>query len=256
MTPEFIKRNKMRLVKQISDWLEKASKYSVFGSSIFGGGDLRELENLFCKVFSSDYAIALSSGSSAIHTALVASGIKKSSKVLLLNNKWDGIDGIIKFHGSKPIRVNYNTKNIEGIIHKLVKDDLKVIIVTRSIGDKLLMKKLEKIITNEKLFLIEDFADLKIIKAKTVAPECGDFALFSLGYNKWIQAGEGGILLCNNFEYYTKAVQFTQHPIYQRARLSAKLSNPVSYGLNYRMNPLTANLALYQLKYHLNYKMD
>jgi len=55
-------------------------------------------------------------------------------------------------------------------------------------------------------------------------------------------------LLCNNIYDYTKALQFSQHPICQEARLLAKIKNPVKYGLNYRIHPLAASIALSQLK--------
>ncbi len=250
MTTQFIIENKNLVRSALTNWLKKATTQPLYGSSIFGGGDVRELEELFCEIFHSKYAISMSSCTAAIHSAIVSSNVKKGGKILLVNSKWDGIDGVVKFSGAKPVRSNNEEKNLLQQFQSSNRRNLKAIVITRSIGDDKLMLELKSICEDTGMILIEDFADLKELDLnKTIAPGYGHFAVFSFGYDKWIQAGEGGMLLCNNFDYYTRALQFSQHPICQKARLLAKMKNPVKYGLNYRIHPLAASLALLQLKF-------
>jgi dTDP-4-amino-4,6-dideoxygalactose transaminase len=222
MKPEFIRKNKTLLKRAFNEWITKASKSAEYGSAIFGRGYVKEIEDKFCTVFNSKYAVALSSATAGLHTALFSSGIKRGNHVLILEGEWRGIDGAVKLSGGivkRIIEKPKNKKNYYNVIEKSISPKLKAIIVVRQENDKYLMKLLSSLCLKNKIILIEDWADLKKITTNK-APEYGDFAVFSFGYNKWMEAGEGGMLLCNNTEFYVKAVQFTQHPIYQRVRLT------------------------------------
>lgn len=245
MTPKFVSKNKDEIKKVINRWMSTANTQAVYGSSIFGGGDVKKLEELFYKTFNAKHAVALSSCTAALHTALHSAGVKRNSKVLIINSDWQGIDGVVRFCGATPIRIDKALKINKNQTVLYPCENLSAIIVARNSIDQDLLNTIKQHCDKNKIILIEDYADLKEIDiTKIKAPEYGQFATFSFGYDKWIQAGEGGILLCNNFDYYVKAVQFSQHPIYQRARLSAKIKEPVNFGLNYRIHPIAASIAL------------
>jgi len=245
MTPGFVNKKKDEILKICNKWMSAAATQAVYGSSIFGGGDVKKLEELFCKTFDAKYAVALSSCTASLHTALHSARIKRNSKVLIISSDWQGIDGVVRFCGAIPIRIDKDLKTNRNQVLKYPYKNLGAIIVARNSNDLDLMKKIKQHCDKNKVILIEDYADFKEIDVtKIKAPEYGQFATFSFGYDKWIQAGEGGILLCNNFDYYVKAVQFSQHPIYQRARLSAKIKEPVNFGLNYRIHPIAASIAV------------
>lgn len=244
--------NKDLIQKSINEWVSAADTLAIYRSSIFGGGHVKELEELFCNTFNSKYAVALSSCTAALHTAMYSSGIKKNSSVLILGSKWEGIDGLVNLFGAIPIRIDkdFLIKHNRKIKNSV--NNLKAVIAARNLNDGDILNSLKQYCEKNKIILIEDFADLKEIDLKNIkAPEYGQFATFSFGYDKWIQAGEGGLLLCNDFDYYVRAVQFSQHPLYQRARLSAKIKFPIKYGLNYRIHPIAACLAVSQLKSNL-----
>jgi dTDP-4-amino-4,6-dideoxygalactose transaminase len=111
------------------------------------------------------------------------------------------------------------------------------------------MRALRSLTEPAGIALIEDAAGaLGASAAGQSVGSWGDFAAFSLGPTKPLSAGEGGFLVCRQREGYARATSATQHPLRALLRggdadLSAWLGTA---GLNYRMHPLTAALALSQ----------
>jgi len=260
MTPQFIAKNHYLLRQTFNLWIDDAMNNAQYGSGIFGGGDIRTLEKKFCTLFKAQYSVAMASGTAALHGALVSLNIKKNSNVIILGSKWIGLKALILAYGAKPVFLEYHhfvsyvkKINFEGEKQKLV------LIYVREAGDDNFLKKVYKICLKNSIPLIEDWSALREINLwdndKICAPVYGDFAVFSFGYNKWIQAGEGGIILLNRKYYFEKIMCFSQHPISQKAHSinNFKTNNP---GLNYRLHPLAARLVLMQLSKYFDVSLS
>ena len=108
MTRQFVKDNYDLLKNSFDLWLHDAANNSQYGSGIFGGGDVRELEKLFCKLFHSKYALVVSSGTAALHTSLISLNVKRNSRVIILGSNWIGLSALVISCGARPVFVEPN----------------------------------------------------------------------------------------------------------------------------------------------------
>ena len=112
--------------------------------------------------------------------------------------------------------------------------------------------KICKIVKKYKLKLIEDCAHAPGAKYKNkLVGTFGDFGCFSFDNNKLLAAGEGGILVTNNYKYYQKAILLSDFGprLYKSIKLP-NLKNFIETGLGtkYRIHFLAAKIALIKLK--------
>lgn len=247
MTRQFVNDNYDLLKNTFDLWLHDAANNAQYGSGIFGGGDVREFERICCQVFHSKYSLAVSSGTAALHVSLISLRVKKNSNVIILGSNWVGLGTLVSACGAVPIYFDH--KKIISFLKgypKQVKSKT-ILIYVRSHNDASYFKDIHEACFQNNIPIIEDWSALKEINLeKTSAPLYGDFAVFSFGYNKWIQAGEGGIVVLNHKDYFENILTFSQHPISQKAH-GVFNTNSILSCLNYRIHPLSARLALTQL---------
>lgn len=256
MTPQFVNAHYDILKGSIDNWLNDSKSNAQYGSGIFGGGDIRELEKIFCKIFRSRFSLAVSSGTAALHVALISLNVNKKAKVIIYGSNWIGIGSLVKACGAIPVYVNRRNLN------PILEEDRKktktrtVLIYVRSTNDEEYFKKVHQSCLKNNISIIEDWSALKTINLDTVsAPSNGDFAVFSFGYDKWLQAGEGGIVLLNRKDYFEKITCFSQHPISQKSHGILNNQNLLP-ALNYRIHPIAAKIALLQIQEHMNNKNE
>lgn len=254
MTPQFVNNNYNLLRTAFNLWLDEAKYNAQFGSGIFGGGDIRELEKLFSNIFHSKFALAVSSGTAALHVALVALNVRKKTKVIILGSSWIGLGSLVKSCGAIPVYANLS--NLNPILEEGCKkiETHTVLIYVRSTKDGEYLKKVRQSCVKNNIPTIEDWSAIKNVNLETVsAPSYGDFAVFSFGYDKWLQAGEGGIVLLNQKDYFEKITCFSQHPISQKSH--GILNNQhLLPALNYRIHPIAAKIALLQMREYIKNK--
>jgi len=210
-------------------------------------GPVAELEKQFAELCGADYALALSSGTAAIHTALLAAGIGAGDEVIVTSYSWSQSVSPVLFCGATPVfaDIDPSTCNIDPVsVVGLVTGKTKAIIVVHLYGHPADLCKLQRIASERNIILISDAAHALGAKLfdQPVA-SYGDVTCFSLSRGKLISAGEGGILATNDQEFYRRAVMLSQH--HERVcRLEHGVQPVEGLGLNYRLHPLVALLAL------------
>ena len=75
----------------------------------------------------------------------------------------------------------------------------------------------------------------------------GDIAVFSLNVFKTINAGDGGIVVTDNYDYYEQAFAFHDQG-HKPMRMGVEVGKRSIIGLNFRMNELTGAFALAQVR--------
>ena len=216
---------------------------------------IETLEKDFCKFNKSKYSLALSSCTAALHIAYLSLGIKKDDEVIISNYTFPATAIPLFLIGAKPILcdVDKQDANIDvNKIEKLITKKTKAITVTHWWGQPCNMEKICKIVKKYKLKLIEDCAHAPGAKyKKKLVGSFGDFGCFSFDNNKLLAAGEGGMLVTNNFKYYQKAILLSDFGprLYKSIKL-LNLKNFIETGLGtkYRIHFLAAKIALIKLK--------
>ena len=198
----------------------------------------KKLETEFAKFAGKKYAVAVNSGTAALHLALLAMGVGKGDEVIVPDLTFVACAFAVTYTGAKPIFVdcddtlNMNPNLIEAKITKRT----KVIMAVHLYGRKCDMKKIMAIAKRHNLKVLEDVSEAHGIKLSN-----SEVAIYSLQNSKIINSQEGGILVTNNKKIVEKVVHMKG------------LSNDGRYfhdviGFNYRMPNATAELALKSLR--------
>tara|TARA_B100001093_G_scaffold520336_1_gene614814 strand:+ start:4544 stop:5758 length:1215 start_codon:yes stop_codon:yes gene_type:complete len=224
----------------------------------------KEFEEKIKLITKAKYATATINGTSALHLALLAIGIKKNDEILIPALNFIASANACLYVGatphfidieSKTLGVNFkklkeylskNTKLKNGYcLNKKTKKPIRAIMLMHTFGHPNNLKDLRKIIKKFNLRCIEDAAEgLGSYYKKKHVGTFGDIGMISFNGNKIITTGGGGVLITNNKKYALE--------IEKLATINKK-KHPWKYefralGYNYKMPSLNAALGLAQLK--------
>ena len=211
------------------------------------GKKVAELEKKIAKLCGVKYAVAVNSGTAAIHCILYALGIEKGDEVITTPLSFVATANPILMVGAKPVFVDIDEKNYNidpDKIESAITKKTKAIIAVNLYGQPANYEQIIKIAKKHKLFVIEDAAQSINAKYKNkTSGNLADIGCFSLYATKNIISGEGGLITTNNKTYYEKAVRFRQH-----GENPGKRYDYIDLGYNYRMTDILASIAIVQLK--------
>lgn len=225
---------------------EIAAVTRVLESGMLAQGEVvEEFEDKFAAYIGTDYAIATNSGTSALHTALAAQGIKEGDEVITTAFSFFATASCVLMQNATPVFVDIDPKtyNIDpALIEAKISDRTKAIIPVHLYGQPCEMREIMDIAKANNLAVIEDAAQAHgaEYKANKVGA-IGDIGVFSFYSTKNIITGEGGMITTDNEE------------IAERARLIRNHGQSRRYfhdclGYNYRMTNIAAAIGLVQLK--------
>lgn len=225
---------------------EIAAVNDVLKSGIIAQGSrVAQLEEDFAKFCGTKHALAVSSGTAAIHAALHAAGVSEGDEVITVPFSFIATINPILMVGGTPVLVDVDpvTFCMDTVqLKAAITSKTKAIIPVHLYGQPADMDEINKIAKKHNLMVIEDAcqaiaADYKGKKTGGL----GDLGCFSLYATKNIMCGEGGMITTNNDEYAAKIRSFRQHG----------MSAPYVYeelGYNYRLTDLQGAIAVEQLK--------
>jgi perosamine synthetase len=225
---------------------EKKEVLEVLNSGmITQGKKVAQLEEEFAKYCGSDYAVAVNSGTAALHGALNAIGIKEGSEVITSPFTFVATASPILMCNAKPVfvDVNENTFNIDPEkIKEKITPKTKAIITVDLYGQCADYGAIKDIAEDHNLKIIEDAcqavgAEYHGKKAGTL----GDISAFSFYATKNLLCGEGGIITTNSKEYAESVRLFRHHG-------QSKQYEFLSLGYNYRMTDIMAAIAIVNLR--------
>jgi perosamine synthetase len=231
--------------------LEKSgSDLSIF-SDLEGCGPVARLEEAFANLCGAKYSLALSSGTAALHTALLACEVGAGDEVIVTPYSWSQSVAPVLFTGATPVFADIHPETLNmspDAVEAWISPRTKAIMPVHLFGHPAEMRRLQEIANKAEAFLICDGAHaLGTLLDGQPAGRWGDITCFSLGRGKLVSAGEGGILATNDLQVFEKALALTQHV--ERLRRLKSLGNVMEpFGLNYRIHPLAAILGLSDLQ--------
>lgn len=209
------------------------------------GPKVAEFEGMFADYIGTSHAIATSSGTTALHVALLSAGIGKGDEVITTPFSFAATANSILYVNAKPVFVDIDPKtyNIDPEkIEEAITDKTKVIMPVHLYGQPADMDSINKIAKVHDLKVIEDAAQAHgaIYKDKKVG-NLGDMACFSFYPTKNITTSEGGIITTNNNEFDHDARALRAHGESERYE-------HVILGYNFRMTDISAAIGVAQLK--------
>jgi len=161
-----------------------------------------EFEKNFAKYLGAKKAVIVSSGTAALHVALLALDIGQDDEVITPALSWVASSNAILYTGARPVFVDINSETgliDEDKVEKAITSKTKAILPVHLYGQMADMKKLRKIADTHNLFIVEDACHAIESKRDDVRPgQLGDMACFSFHAAKNITSGEGGAIVTND----------------------------------------------------------
>ncbi|MEW6328538.1 MAG: DegT/DnrJ/EryC1/StrS family aminotransferase [Candidatus Micrarchaeota archaeon] len=225
---------------------EMAAVREVLKSGILAQGPkVREFEDAFAQYIGVSHAIATSSGTAALHAALLAMGIKNGDEVITSPFSFIASANSVLYCGAKPVFADVREEdfNIDpGEIRKKITKKTRAVIPIHLYGLPADMDEINEIARDKGLLVLEDAcqahgAEYKGKKAGSI----GDAAVFSFYPTKNMTTGEGGMITTNNDEFAEKARMLRDHG-------SRKKYLHEVLGFNFRMTSMCAAIGVEQLK--------
>jgi UDP-4-amino-4,6-dideoxy-N-acetyl-beta-L-altrosamine transaminase len=221
------------------------------------GPVLRKFETEFASFVKAKHAIAVSSGTAALHIAVSAAGIGKEDEVITTPMTFAATSNVVVMRGGKPVfaDIKNDTFNIDsGEIKKKVTKKTKAIIPVHFTGQPCDLDEIHEIAQENGQIVIEDAAHAvdSEYKGRKVG-SISDLSVFSFHPVKNITTGEGGMVTTNNDQLAEQLEMYRNHGINKDANKRFGKEGSWFYemqhlGLNYRLTDIQAALGLSQLK--------
>jgi len=221
--------------------------------SIQSGGVMEEFEQKFAEYIGCRHAVSTHNGTSALMAALFACGIGPGDEVIIPTYAFHGIAIAVLLSGAKVIfcDVDPHTLTIDPLdVERKITESTKAIIGLHVWGNPYNIDMLREICNRYGLILISDASHA--LGAEFGGKRVGsleDISIFSLGFSKLINAGELGIAVTNNIDYYDRMLLYGHVNRVPKALYTKKYKKyPNSIGPKIRPHVLALVLALRQLQ--------
>lgn len=213
------------------------------------GPGVEDFEQHFARVIRSRYAVATTSGTTALHLALVALGIGPGHEVIVPDISFVATANAVHYVGAKPIFVDIDRDtwcmDPEEVAKKMGRRT-RAIIPVHLYGMPANMQALRQLAldAHSQVFLVEDAAEgLGGLTSDTnLLGSQSDAGVFSFYANKVMTTGEGGMIVTND-EVAATRMRFLRGQAHTSTRYFHS-----EIGFNYRMTDLQAAIGRGQLE--------
>lgn len=223
-----------------SDWITQGPKV----------GEFEEKVAEYC---GARYAVAVSSGTAALHAACSVAGISQGDEAITTPITFAATANSVIYCGGKPVfaDIREETLNIDvKEIEKKLSSKTKAILPVDFAGHPADLDEIRAIAEERKLIVIEDACHA--LGAEYNGKKIGslsDMTVFSFHPVKHITTGEGGMVLTDNEEFYEKLKVFRHHGIVKdnlgKGPWHYDIYNP---GYNFRITDFQCALGISQMK--------
>ncbi|MGD8565496.1 MAG: DegT/DnrJ/EryC1/StrS family aminotransferase [Candidatus Bathyarchaeota archaeon] len=209
------------------------------------GPMVTEFENAFARFAKAKHAIAVNTGTSALHSAIVATGVSVGDEVILPSFSFVATAEVVVMAGGKPVFVDINseTYNISvEEIKKAITEKTVAIMPVDMYGLSADMKPIKEIAEKHNLVIIEDSCQAHGAFYNGKPPGAyAKAACWSFYASKNMTTGEGGMNTTNDEEFAEKLRTMRSHGEKEKY-------NSLILGHNYRMPEIQAALGRVQLR--------
>lgn len=210
----------------------------------------RDLEQALARRMQTRHAHVLSSGTTALTTALAVAGIGYGDEVIIPTFTFVATFESVLMTGAVPVMVDIDRSLTldPAAVEAAVTPKTKAVMPVHMCGSMADLEALQKLCNKHGLLLIED-ACQAIGGSYQGRPlgSIGDMGCFSFDYVKTITCGEGGAIITDNSDYYEKAHKYTDHGHDHIGSDRGAEQHPF-LGYNFRISELNAAVGLAQLR--------
>jgi perosamine synthetase len=218
-----------------SGWVSSIGKY------------IDEFETKFARYCGTEYALAVSNGTTGLHLALATLGLQQGDEVIIPDLTFVATANAVAYTGATPVLADVDADTLcmdPASVKSLISRRTKAIIPVHLYGHPADMDALLEIGAAHGVPIVEDAAEAHgaEYKGRKVGGlgKCGVFSFYG---NKVITTGEGGMLTTNDREFFERAKQLRDHAMSPTRRYFHE-----QLGYNYRITNLQAALGVAQLE--------
>jgi perosamine synthetase len=218
-----------------SGWVSSIGKY------------IDEFEEKFARYCGTEYALAVSNGTTGLHLALATLGLQAGDEVIVPDLTFVATANAVAYTGATPVLADVDADTLcldVASVKSLITPRTRAIIPVHLYGHPADMDALTELADAHGLAIVEDAAEAHgaEYKGRRVG-SFGKCAVFSFYGNKVITTGEGGMLTTNDREFHQRAKRLRDHAMSPEKRYFHE-----ERGYNYRITNLQAALGVAQLE--------
>ncbi|MER3407315.1 MAG: DegT/DnrJ/EryC1/StrS family aminotransferase, partial [Nitrososphaera sp.] len=231
-------------VKRVSDVIRRGEQWAL-------GPEIKEFEDEVKKYVGSKYCVAFNSGTSALHSVLLACRIKEGAKIAVPSFSFIASANCALFVGARPVFVDIEEERLSmdpaHLSSVLSREKIDAVIPVHYAGGPCRIEEiLEETKSKEGAIVIEDAAESfgSTIRGKMTGT-FGRAGVLSFAPNKVITTGEGGAVITDSQEIYERLLLARSHGRQDVAGTyftSTESADYVDLGYNFRMPSMVAAL--------------
>lgn len=242
---DIIRINQPSIGKEEIDAVAEVLKSGFLTEKSGMGPRTLEFEREFAKYVGSKHAVAVSSGTAALHSALAISGVKPGDEVIVPSFTFHGTAEVVLMCGAEPVFADIDPETFTvtaDTVEEVMTTKTKALIPVHLYGLPANLDPLRKLAHDRGVTLIEDAAQAHGAEYSGVKiGATGDMACFSFYAGKNMTTGEGGMITTNDDDHSEKLRMMRTHGEHRPYW-------PVRVGNNYRMSEILAAIGLVQLR--------
>lgn len=226
------------------------------------GANINEVEHMTAEKIGRKYAVALSSGTAALHLAVklcgeklygqpkVGHGTLEGRKVFCSDMTFDATVNPVAYEGGEAVFIDteYDTWNMDPVaLEKAfeIYPDVKLIVLVHLYGTPGKINEIKRIADAHGALIVEDAAESLGATYNGIQTGCfGDVSIVSYNGNKIVTGSSGGVLLSDDLEWANKARKWST-----QSREEASWYQHEEVGYNYRMSNIIAGVVRGQIPY-------
>ena len=224
------------------------------------GENINEVERLAVEKIGCGYAVALASGTSALHLAIKLAGVKAGDKVFCSDMTFAATVNPVLYEGGIPVFIDteYDTWNMDPVALEKAFElypEVKVVVVAHLYGTPGKIDEIKEICDRHNAVIVEDAAEsLGATYKGRQTGTFGNYNCISFNGNKIITGSSGGMFLTDDLDAANKVRKWST-----QSREAAPWYQHEEVGYNYRMSNVIAGVVRGQFPYleeHIRQKKD
>jgi perosamine synthetase len=232
-----------------AEW--QAARRPIASGWVLQGPEVQAFENEFAAYTGAPFAVAVSSGTAALHLALLAAGVTAGDEVITVSHSFIATANCIRFCSATPVFVDIqaDTFNLDPAqLEAAVSERTRAILCVHQLGMPCDLPSIREFARPRGIAVIEDAAcaagsEIQIGgRWERIGKPHADLACFSFHPRKLLSTGDGGMITCSRADFDARLRLLRNHGI------STSPETNTIVGYNYRLTDIQAAIGREQLR--------
>jgi len=218
---------------------------------------VKELEEEFCEYVGSEYALATSHGTSALHLAMLALELKRGDKVICSVNVHPSVPEVVRHFDAEPVFIdiaqdsyNIDLDKLESYLEENKSKKLKAVIITHLGGVTVDLERVYSMASIYGVKIVEDASDAlgATYKGEKIGATGADIVCFNFSPHLKKNICNGGMLVSRDEDIMQRARLLANHAMVRDVETIEYIYDVVDIGNDYSLSQLNAAYIRAQIK--------